>query len=304
MGLPTLIMGMAFPAAAKLCVADLDHVGGGVGRLYAFNTLGSILGSLAAGFLLIPALGLSRTILLLSALSIASSLAIFFADPQCRAATRTTMAALAAGTLLVFTLQLGLKPLTFSEYLANDLPYEVLAYVEGPLDTVTVTLDVAGNRKISVDNIPVAATDRVMLTDQKSLAHLPALILPKPASVLTVGFGSGGASYSYTLYDELSTIHCVEISPTVLQPDIQRLLTASNHGLVDRFDQLPQYHVIRDDARSMLRFTHQRYDSIAVDCTDLRYKSNANLYDLEFFRLCRERLTDDGMVVVWMPWAT
>jgi tetratricopeptide (TPR) repeat protein len=44
-----------------------------------------------------------------------------------------------------------------------------------------------------------------------------------------------------------------------------------------------------------------KYDNIATDCTDLRYKTNANLYDLEYFQLCREAITDDGLVVVWMP---
>src|SRR5262249_812932 len=59
--------------------------------------------------------------------------------------------------------------------------------------------------------------------------------------------------------------------------------------------------VIFDDVRSYLRHTSQTYDVIATDCTDLRYKSNANLYDLEYFRFSRERLRPGGMVVVWMP---
>jgi spermidine synthase len=177
----------------------------------------------------------------------------------------------------------------------------------------------------------------MLLTDQKSLAHVPMLFLKNPKSALTVGFGSGGASYSYSLYPELTKIRCVEITKTV--PQAAPYLQDSNKGIIYSSDpQLqqeqkwidglpaedplakskllplwedephgplfksdPRYGIILDDARSYLRFTADKYDIIATDCTDLRYKSNANLYDLQYFELCRERITDDGMVVVWMP---
>lgn len=298
---PTLVMGMLFPFAVKLAVNEVKRVGGGVGRVYAFNTVGCIVGAFAAGFVLLPALGMARTLLLLASLSAISAVAVIYAA----AVPKVHKQALLIAALLLLTAQTAyLAPSgrqTFQAVISEDLRYEVLAWREGSMDTVTITENSIGTRKIFVDNVPVAGTDRVILTDQKSLAHLPALIGKSPTSALTVGFGSGGASYSYTLYKELTRVRCVEISTNVLRPDVQRLLSASNHGLLDRLPQLPQYGIILDDARSYLRFTRDSYDSIATDCTDLRYKSNANLYDLEYFRLCRDRLTDDGMVVVWMP---
>jgi hypothetical protein len=166
-----------------------------------------------------------------------------------------------------------------------------------------------GDRTIYIDNVSVAGTDRILLTDQKSLAHVPMLLLDEPRSALTVGFGSGGASWSFLQYRELEQVDCIEISPTV--PRLAQTLRASNHGLLDAWDRHSplggqrfhdgRYRVLLDDARSYLHFTGQRYDVIATDCTDLRYKSNANLYDVEYFELCRRAITDDGMVVVWMP---
>ena len=298
-GLPTFLMGMAFPAAARLCVPDMKRVGGGVGRLYAFNTVGAILGAFAAGFVLIPALGLSRTVLILSALYMLMALIVLFADPACRPWARAAFALVAAFAVAALAGRLPSCDQTFRNTVERGI--QVLAWAEGPLATVSVTEDSLGFREILVDNVGVAGTNRVMLTDQKSLAHLPALILDEPQAALTVGFGSGGASYSYTLYPEFQTVDCVEIAETVLRPDIQRLLYASNHGLLDRLSFVPQYKTIHADVRSYLRFARRPYDVIATDCTDLRYKSNANLYDLEYFELCRRRLTDAGMVVVWMP---
>ena len=230
MGLPTFVMGLAFPAAAKLCVPDLKRVGGGVGQLYAFNTTGAIFGSFAAGFILIPALGMSKTILLLASLSALTSLAVFYADPMCRPRARRLWTLSAIATIALLALVLPPRHQTFQSLLAarDD---RVLAFVEGPMATVSVSENiVSGTRTLAVDNIDVASTNRIMLTDQKVLAHLPALILSSPSSALTVGFGSGGTSYSYTLYDEFRQLDAVEIVTTVLRPEIQRLLTASNHG--------------------------------------------------------------------------
>jgi spermidine synthase len=187
--------------------------------------------------------------------------------------------------------------------------YGELAYIEGPLATVSVVENSIGQRTIFVDNASVAGTDRILLTDQKSLAHVPLLLLENPRTALTVGFGSGGASWSFLLYEEMERVDCIEICPTV--PRLAHTLRESNHGLLDGWDRkapLPKtglfdgrYRVIFDDARSFLRFSGQQYDVIATDCTDLRYKSNANLYDVEYFELCRKAITEDGMVVVWMP---
>ncbi|MCX7011976.1 MAG: fused MFS/spermidine synthase [Candidatus Sumerlaeota bacterium] len=297
--LPTFVMGMTFPTAARLCVPDLKRVGGGVGRLYACNTVGAILGAFAAGFVLIPLFGMSHTALILSCLYMLMALVVFRADPDSSRFQRVAMAAVAIAAVALFAVRLPSRDQTFR----NTVPKltSILAWDEGPLATVSVTEDSLGDREIAIDGVGVAGTNRVMLTDQKSLAHLPSLVLAQPRAALTVGFGSGGASYSYTLYPEYEAVHCVEIAENVLKPSIQRLLEGSNHGLLDWLFRVPQYATIHADARSYLRFARQRYDVIATDCTDLRYKSNANLYDLQYFQLCRERLTPDGMVVVWMP---
>src|SRR5262249_1098801 len=58
---PTVLLGAAFPAALRLIV-DTGRVGRGVGAVMAVNTVGGIAGTLATGFVLVPALGLVRTL--------------------------------------------------------------------------------------------------------------------------------------------------------------------------------------------------------------------------------------------------
>lgn len=340
LGLPVLLMGMAFPAVVRVAVSLRRGVGRDVGRLYAFNTTGAILGSAGAGFVLIPLLGVTGTLALLAAVQVASGATILLMHPGLGPRVRLALAGGAAAALLVIVIRIA--SIGFSSPLQQVSWFEkLLYYEEGPLATVSIAEDSKGFRTIYVDNVGVAGTDCILLTDQKSLAHVPMLLTPDPKSALTVGFGSGGASFSYTTYDRLERIDCVEICSTVLNP--APLLTASNHGILvpDKILRLPaeaapagqrpiegldfrkvreyagrqmkyqalpgyrtfdpRYHVILDDARSYLHFTKNLYDIIATDCTDLRYKSNANLYDQGYFELCRDRIREGGMVVVWMP---
>lgn len=310
--LPTFLMGALFPVAARLAVADPRAVGRGTGRLYAANTLGAIAGAAAAGFGLVPLIGLSSGLVVLGIGYVGLGIVVLAAEPAAPARERLRWAALAAAVAVCLMLAMPgpapLQELARGERIVVDDAGD-LAYIEGPLATASVVEDRIGDRTITIDNVQVAGTDRILLTDQLSLAHVPMLLHPDPQRVLTVGFGSGGASASYLLYDEARHVDCIEISPTV--PRLAHTLRASNLGLLDAWDRHSslagrtfhdgRYRVILDDARSYLRFTDTRYDVIATDCTDLRYKSNANLYDVEYFELCRRRLTDDGLMVVWMP---
>ena len=153
-----------------------------------------------------------------------------------------------------------------------------------------------GERRLLIDNIFVAGDHPVMLNDQKSLAHFPSLLHPDPSRVLTIGFGSGGASYSFTLFDEVSEVKAVEIAQEVLHA--ARFFPRVNYGVLRH----PKFEVILDDARSYLSLSRgQGFDVITSDCTDLSYRANADLYQREFFETCRRRLNPGGLMCVWLP---
>ncbi len=333
-GLPTFLMGAAFPVAVALVARGRDELGRDVAALYAANTLGAIAGSFATGFVLVPLFGLAGSIVVLSAIGIAIGVFVLSRDPDSEPAQRRLRLGLAVGASVVVLARLwsGAMGTPFQRIQPDET---IVYYAEGPAATVSVLEGKTGERMIYVDDVGVAGTDKIIQTDQKTLAHVPMMLLGGEGTrVLTVGFGSGGASWSYTRYPGLREIHAIEISKEVL--GAASVLTKSNHGIIYSEDVLararaagagrmegaaqpidaythtpvpgfrtfdPRYRVLIEDARAYLRFTKLKYDVIATDCTDLRYKSNANLYDLEYFRLCREALTERGLVVVWMPLA-
>jgi spermidine synthase/tetratricopeptide (TPR) repeat protein len=280
---PSMAFGAVFPLVARAEVAGGSSAGPAVGIAYAANILGAVTGAYVGGFVLVPLLGLSGTIRFT-----AFALLSFAALLAWRGRSRFVAAVLCVAAAVM--------PLLPGQTLHRTGPGErLLHYEEGSSATVSVVRDPLGSKSIYVDGVPVAGTDPVMQTDQKSLAHLPMLLHSAARKVLTVGFGSGGASWSYTRYPSLERIDCVEIAPEVLRA--APYLREANHDLFSD----PRYRVIIDDARSFLEHADETYDVIATDCTDLQYRGNASLYTADYFNLCRRRLNSKGLVVVWMP---
>jgi spermidine synthase len=292
--LPTMLFGATFPLALRL-TAVRGPVSALVGQVYAANTWGAVAGAAAAGFLLIPLVGIRGTLIVCALTNLMlATIAEWRLGQRAGAASagmraRWAATVAAVGAAVVIAARAG-------EYLHRTQGSEqVVYYAEGNTATISVVREVSGTKTLYIDKVPVAATDPIMLTDQKTLAHLPMLLHPDPRRVLTVGFGSGGASWSFTRYDHLEGVDCVEIDPAVVgaAPHLQE----SNHGVWRE----PKFRLLIEDARSYLAYSKEQYDIISTDCTDLRYKTNANLYTTNYFGLCRRRLKPDGMVVVWMP---
>ncbi len=80
--IPTCLMGAAVPMAVKICTTDVTRVGRSFGNVYAVNTLGAIIGSLVAGFLLIPWVGTQNSLLIAVAINILAAGLILLQVPS------------------------------------------------------------------------------------------------------------------------------------------------------------------------------------------------------------------------------
>jgi len=287
---PTLAMGAMFPLFARVYVGTASGAGGAVGRLYFANTAGAIVGAVGAGFWLIPALGLSRSIVLLGGISVSLGAVLLALSRAATPRLRLAGAACAAGALALAALLPGVSPLQ-----KVGRGESLLYYREGSAGTVAVVETPSAERRLQIDNVWIAGTNPVMRTAHKTLAHVPSLLHPDPKNVLTVGFASGGTSYSFTRHAGIERIECVEIADEVLKT--REFFSSINDHVLDD----PRFRIALEDARSYLLLGNGAYDIIATDCTDLRYKSDANLYTLEYFQLCRRRLREDGLLVVFLP---
>lgn len=293
---PTVLMGMTVPIAARICAPGVAGVGGALGRVYAFNTLGGVAGSVLAGFVLIPWLGLRDGILLIVGANVLLGAVLVLADEGVRHRTAARVAValtlVATGAVAVPLARGGMTLTSFVEELDTE---SVLHYDEGVGGTVKVFADENGDRYISIDGFPVAGTSLGMLDAQKALGNIPMLLSAAPgARVNLIGFGAGGASWAVLQYD-VSRVDVVELVPEV--PRAAGWFPTVNHGVLEQ----PRLNLILGDGRNHALVTDETYDVISIDATSPKMAGNGNLYTLEFYRMLRERLTDRGLVVQWLP---
>lgn len=290
---PTLMMGFSFPLAARLYTRSTDTTGSSVGRIYSLNTLAAIFGSLITGFFLIPLIGISATMIALAVVETGAGLLLFIR------AGHKPPAWLAAGVAAVL-MALGLTGVAQVRFLNPMVERDpALFYREGRDATVRVFEDDQGLRHISINGWPVAGTGTPANMGypeiQKMLGHIPALIQGGPKSCLVVGFGSGGTTWALSLYHP-DTLQVVELVDAVI--DAAPYFDATNHGVLNK----PFVNVVLDDGRHYVAVNPRKWDVIAVDSVDPKFSGNGNLYSREFFEACKNRLTDNGVLAVWLPY--
>ncbi|MBN1918494.1 MAG: fused MFS/spermidine synthase [Verrucomicrobia bacterium] len=291
---PTVLLGMIFPVVTALVVDVPRRTGGSVGRAYFANTVGAVLGSILAAFLLVPALGVRVSLVVLACINVLIALGLVASqrrlDPGGR---RGASGAWLAVAIVLLVVPVWRSSRSFRTLFLAD-PDATLAYLdEGVGGTVTVE-QYPSHKTISIDGTNVAGTNLAFETTQKLQAHLALLIHPAPKDVLQIGFGSGGTAYSASLHP-VERIDCIELMPAIVTAASQ--FDEANHGVL----RDPRVHVAIEDARAVMRHSRQLYDVILSDSTHPIFAGNGALYTVEYFRDCAARLKPGGVFSTWLP---
>lgn len=302
--LPTAAcLGAAFPLTLSIVGDASTGVSRRFGLVYAVNTIGAVTGSLAAGFVFIPTLGLQGTLNLASAVLIIVALAVVLLASLSRAVRVAGVALTAAAAVtLVVTPPWDRELLASGAYLyapfvPKDLDLETLLkagtllyYREGAASTVSVKR-LTGTTTLAVDGKVDASSRGDMLT-QKLIAHLPLLVHGQARDVAIIGLGSG-ATVGAALRHPISRADVVEISPEVVEAS--RFFVAENHAALED----PRTNLIVGDGRSHLQLSTRQYDVIISEPSNPWIAGVAALFTREFFLATRARLAPDGIICQW-----
>ena len=301
--LPTAAcLGAAFPLALALA-DDGQYAAGRFGAIYAINTAGAVAGSLAAGFIFIPAWGLQPTLWIVSSVLVAAAIAVaLFGAPSRSDTVVAAIAALAAAALIVVSPGWDRELLAsgvymYAPYVPKDLDLatqlkagELLYYEEGASATVSVK-KLTGTTTLAVDGKTDASNRGDMLT-QKLIAHLPLLLHENPKEVFILGLGSG-VTAGAALTHSITRADVVEISPEVVAA--AAFFSAENqNALAD-----PRTHLIVGDGRSHLLLSDRKYDVIVSEPSNPWIAGVASLFTREFFESARDRLAPGGIICQW-----
>ena len=312
---PTILWGASFPLAFASVALRGQDSGRSVGRVYAANTVGAILGAIGSSLFLIAWVGTRHVQQLLIALSTLAALLMFtpFLWPS-RAKTSTSgeprrpalriagalflLAAMGCAALLVWTVPgIPWELVAYGRYLPTKAGEgEVLFVGEGMNASVAVTELRSGVRNFHVSGKVEASSEPQDMRLQRMLGHLPALIHPKPRSVLIIGCGAGVTAGSFVVHPDIEKIVICEIEPLIPRV-VAQFFGKENYDVVTN----PHVKVVYDDARHYILTTKEKFDIITSDPIHPWVKGAATLYTKEYFDLVKRHLNPAGLFTQWVP---
>ncbi len=289
-------IGATFPLVVRVLARSEADAGPVSARAYAWNTLGAIVGSIAAGFLVIPALGYAGTVRAGMATNLLLALgALGLARPL----PRRALVAVAGGFLV-----LVLAPPTSPWRLLRSSPFYPtpssgeIAYLAVGRAATVLLLQENGEWELRTNGLPEASIQprggrpaRFLITAW--LGALPLMARPDARSMLVIGLGGGQAVEA--LPSRYERIDVIELEPEVVEAN--RVIAAER--MLDPLAD-PRVRVTVNDARGSLLLTERRYDAIVSQPSHPWTAGAAHLYTREFFELAKRRLEPDGVFVQWI----
>ncbi|UCC44595.1 MAG: fused MFS/spermidine synthase, partial [Candidatus Zixiibacteriota bacterium] len=332
----TIFLGGAFPLVTRIYMRSLATRGRSVGFAYAVNSVGAVLGSFCAGFVLLPLLGKENGLSLLVGLQLVAALAVGTIIYRSSVGSRWRWVRLVIPVLIGLTalvqyprwnrqllskgqyhqfthperLNLGWWESLVSgtaQFSRYETGRELVYFGDGVGGFTTVfkiAEDALGNVKYSLLNsgkVDASTGGRDMRT-QTMLAHFPMLFHDNPADVLVLGLASG-ITGGEILHYPVEKLDVIEIN--------QQVVAASNFFIPWNNDLLAdeRTRLIIQDGRAHLALTDQTYDVVVSEPSNPWMAGLAALFTLDFFDDVKNRLKDDGIFVQWlhayqMDWAT
>ena len=288
----SILMGAAFPIGCRLWLQTTGDSGRRVGVLYSTNLAGAILGSLAAGFVLLPAIGSARSIACLAAVSAATGLAVLLTSAS-RARSTVVPAALVLALIAGAAIRKLPDPFTTGLMKRYREAGRIFMRDEGVQTTVSVHVRELGSRQLYLDGLHQASDGREVVRLHRQIGHLPMLLHPNPERALVIGLGGGATAGAVSLH------HTVDVDVVELAPGVVRAASWFSH-INDDVLTRPNVRVTIDDARNYLMLGRGRYDVITADIIQPTHAGAGLLYSREYFMLARRALADGGLMVQWV----
>lgn len=289
---PMRLLAMAFP-----WIIDHHQHPHSLGKLYAVNTLSSVLGALAATWLLLPTLGFAKTAWLAGGLVLITGIWLTSGFMRMLWATLGIIAMLSA-----VHFETGIGKTRAQGFYANPegKPAKVLESIEGPQTTTTVIEYQDGARALLINSSSAAGEagqiERPSIHYMAWMGHLPMLLHPNPKNALVICFGTGQTANAVEK-ENPETIDIVDISPQVFQLAHH---FRSNEGILNN----PKVKAITMDGRAYLRRSKKVYDIITLEPMPPISTGANTLYSREFYELARKSLGAEGVIAQWLPFQT
>jgi spermidine synthase len=269
-------------------------VGALVGKLTAINTVGAVFGSLVAGYVLLPALGSERSLLVVAGcFGVGAAYATLTLETRLEPSLKLVGVALALAIVLP---RWDLGRLTAGTNVYFDGAQktdELLMLREDVQGGVTSVAQADGVRTLYTNGKFQGNTGWEM-NAQRYFAHYPSLFVPRFEQALVIGLGTGTTTGTLAAYP-WRNIEVVEISPAIVDAAQRYFAEVNDHVLADR-----RVELVIADGRNHLLLTDKQYDLVSIELSSIWFAGASSLYSSEFYELVSERLAPGGVLQQWV----
>jgi len=298
--IPTSLMGLSFPLLLRH-VMEEKYDKNKIGQLFAYNTIGGLLGSLAAGFIFLPKYGVSGTLIIAAVINLTVALSIKTRHFSKRIATSVIL-------LLIF---LSFNPAI--DHFAVGLFYNISKY--NSLEDFTSNIEeVRKNSEILYSDFDVYGHTLVLKTRQSKILHIngkpdggtsgdvttelmtgyiPMLLHKNPKKVAVIGLGTG-LTVGATLQFDAERVDVYEINPGVVEAN--EYFKEENHHALSNL----RTRLIMGDARRNLKLSEEIYDVIISEPSNPWVEGEGFLFTKEYYEIVDERLGETGIFLQWI----
>lgn len=280
---PLMILGMVTPNIVKFATKNLDNNGKIVGKIEAYNTIGSIVGTFIPTFVSIPYIGTSLTFVVFAGILYLICFVFFLIRKKFL--IRTTVILLICSGIGIASMKINVafwnKNITYE----GESVYNYLRVEENEDSVIFSTNVLFGVQSVKMKEKGLTG----FYYDYAMAAPIMAGVYEKPIDVLILGLGTG--TFAYQCYDyfdrEELSFDGVEIDGKVVD-------------LAKKYFSLPEkVNVFVEDGRAYLNTKEKKYDVIMVDA----YRDISipfQMSSVEFFRSVKQHLNENGVMVVNM----
>jgi spermidine synthase len=301
---PTVCSGATFPILVKLVESSARRSGRALGLMYAANTVGSILGSLVFGFVMIPEFGsVGATIFAIALLGLGAALGGALLPGNQRRIPGVAFGALAlvlvglhdGYDLKVMALGSSQWNESFDDYRARSQQEEILYFAEGREATIAVSQR-GGQRSLTINSLPQGGRSQLAPyhnIESVLVASVPLVHARELGDALVVGLGAG------TTVELLVELGVARVTVVELEPRVADAVAVLYGGESPVGDA--NVSLLVGDARHHLLLRARRqlptYDVIAS--MPFHPWAAPNLYTKELFELAKRNLAPGGVFSTW-----
>ena len=294
------LSGVAFTMVNRAVKDDFGSSARTAGIATFYNTIGAMLGSLGAGFILLPMVGMESSFFLIAA---TYCLVAFVVPPEDQTSRLTILwgrGVVAAAIACLILFPFGLMQKTYFVAQVATLPNHTLITTrEGLVETVRYyRRDIFGEPKyyrLVTNGHSMSGTSTASQRYMKLYVYLPLALKADTRDALLISFGVGSTAKALTDSRGLQNIDIVDISEDILE--MSTIVYPGDDNPLR--DERVRVHV--EDGRFFLNATSNRYDLITSEPPPPKIAGVVNLYSQEYFKLIRKRLNPGGYASYWLP---